>query len=403
MVERGSARFLQFIAPAVPSLGYKVFTFEVGNPSSFPDAATVTAATRTIENESYRVRLGDRGQIVDALHKIPAPDVQLAGTDGLNDYGAGTIQSVAAENVGPVSATLRATLTNPARTVRVTLYADVDRIDIDNTITQNQSGFRTYSFHANLPGSQIWFEEVGAIARPGMVAEGGDFLPGTRASRMTLNHFVAFARPGYNLVVSNWDAYAMRVNDSTDSSFDLTGDEVHVVVMEQDPGAGTSDQGGDSFFRNRFALRGVEASFDAAEAMRTALAHQNPLHVISLPRGQAGPLVNASGSLLTVNDDDAVITAFKPAEDDWQGYIVRLWELGGAPRQVAIDASAMMVRDAWQTSLIETDTGPAAVADGVITASLTANGIQTYRFTANLIFHGLFDHGDTRDWSATVQ
>ena len=295
VVERGGARFLQFLARNVPSLGYKVFSYEPGTPASFPPAATVTPGTRTIESSDYRVRLGDRGQIVEAVHKAPAPDVQLAGAGGLDDFGTGAIQSVVAENVGPVSATLRVALGSPSRTVRVTLYAEVDRIDIENTITQNLSGFRTYRFHANLPGAQIRFEEVGAIARPGMVTQGGDFLPGTRASRMTLNHFVDFGQPDYHLVLSNWDAYAMKLNDSTDSSFDLTGDTVHVVVMEQGLGAGTADQGGDSFFLNRFALRGVAGAFDAAEAMRTALAHQNPLHVIPLPRNQDGPLDRTLG------------------------------------------------------------------------------------------------------------
>jgi alpha-mannosidase len=398
-VDRGGARFLQIIARNVPSLGYKLFSYEPGTPASFPPAATVTPGTRTIENSAYRVRLGDRGQIVEAVHKAPSPDVQLAGANGLDDFGSSTIQSVVAENVGPVSATLRVSLGSPSRTVRVTLYAEVDRIDIENAITQNLSGFRSYSFHANLPGAQVRFEEVGAIARPGMVTQGGDFLPGTRASRMTLNHFVAFGRPDYHFVLSNWDAYAMKLNDSTDSSFDLTGDTVHVVVMEQGWGAGTADQGGDSFFLNRFALRGAEGTFDAAEAMRTALAHQNPLHVIALPQNQDGPLTAPSGGLLAVDDDNVVVTAFKPAEDPWQGYVVRLWELGGAPTSLHIDATAMNARNAWRSSLIESDLAPNAVPGGVISATLDANAIQTYRFVDSLIFRDGFERGVFTGWS----
>ncbi|PWB78379.1 MAG: hypothetical protein C3F15_01915 [Holophagae bacterium] len=403
VVERGGARFLQLIARNVPSLGYKVFAYEPGTPGSFPPAATVTPGTRTIESGLYRVRLGDRGQIAEAVHKAPAPDVQLAGASGLDDFGAGSIQSVAAENVGPVSATLRVGLADPSRTVRVTLYAEVDRIDIENTITQNVSGFRTYSFHANLPGAQIRFEEVGAIARPGLVTQGGDFLPGTRASRMTLNHFVAFGRPDYHLVLSNWDAYAMKLNDSTDSSFDLTGDTVHVVVMEQGPGAGTPDQGGDSFFLNRFALRGVADGFDAADAMRTALAHQNPLHVIALPRNQEGPLSAPSAGLLTVDAGNVVVTAFKPAEDLWQGYVVRLWELGGAPTVVEIDGSDMGILKAWRSSLIETDTGGAPTTGGVVQATVDASEIQTFRLGDYLVFRSNLDHGDLTEWSSFVE
>jgi hypothetical protein len=312
--------------------------------------------------------------------------VQLAGGNGLNDYGSGTIQTVAAEDVGPVSATLRIDLTGPARTVLITLYADVDRIDISNTITENENGLQTYSFHSNLSDAEIRFEEIGAIARPGMVAEGGDFLPGTRASRMTLNHFSTFSLADYHMVLSNWDAYAMQVNNSTNSTFDLTGDEVHVVVMEQAQGAGTSDQGGDDFFMNRFALRGVDGPFDGAGAMRTALAHQNPLHAIALPRNQSGRLTDATARLLSIDTDNVVVTAFKPAEDDGAGFVVRLWELGGYPSNVSIDATPMGPMRAWHTSLIETDVSMAPVSWGIISAAIDANEIRTYRFTASTTF-----------------
>ena len=291
---------MRFLAGSVPSLGYRVYRLETGTPAARPNAATVSPATRTIENSAYRVVLGSRGQIVEATDKSSTPAVQMAGSNGMNDYGTGTILSVTAENVGPVSATLRVDLTAPARTARVTLYTDIDRIDIDNAITENETGFQTYSYHANLAGAQIRFEEIGAIARPGLVTEGGDFLPGTRASRMTLNHFVDFEHDGYHILLSNRDAFAMKVNNSSDSNFDLTGDEVHVIVMEKAIGAQTSNQGGDSLFINRFALRGVDAPFDAAEAMRTSLAHQNPLHVVALPRDQAGSLATPTGSLLSV-------------------------------------------------------------------------------------------------------
>ena len=399
---------LQFLASDVPSLGYRVYRYAAGTPAAWPPAATVTPGSRTIENTLYRVVLGTRGQITEATHKSPDPDVQLAGANGMNDFGTGTFVSAVEENVGPVSATLRVDLDSPARTVRVRLLAGVDRIEIDNVITQNVTGLQTYSFHANLAGSQIRFEEIGAIARPGLVTEGGDFLPGARANRMTLNHFASFDLTDYHMVLSNWDAYAMQVNDSTSSTFDLTGDEIHVVAMEQQtPGAGTSDQGGDTLFRNRFALRGAPGPFDGAAAMRLALAHQNPLHALALPRNQTGPLTAPTASLLSVDADNVVVTAFKPAEDPGAGWVARLWELGGQPTAVAIDASAVSADGAWHTSLIETDVVPVPVAAGVISASINANEIKTYRFAdgleSGLIFADAFESGDPSAWSSSGQ
>jgi hypothetical protein len=321
----------------------------------------------------------------------------------MNDYGTGTIQSVDAENIGPVSATLRIDLTEPARTVRVTLYAGINRIDIDNAITENETGFQTYSYHAALAGAQIRFEEIGALAQPGLFTEGGDFLPGTRANRMTLNHFVDFEKGDYHILLSNRDAFAMQVNDSTNSTFDLSGDEVHVVVMEKAPGAGSSDQGGDDLFINRFALRGVDAPFDAAEAMRTSLAHQNPLHVVALPRDQSGSLATPTGSLLSVSSDQVVVTAFKPAEDPGHGFVVRAWELGGLARAFDIDASAMSINSAWHTTLVETDIAQTTVTNGVISAQATANEITSYRFFYDdPIFADGFESGDTSGWTVAV-
>jgi alpha-mannosidase len=399
---RDGTTYLRFLASSVPSLGYRVYRYQAGTPAGWEDAATVSTASRTIENDRYRVVLGPRGQIVEATDKVSIPSVQMAGSNGMNDYGTGTIQSVTAENVGPVSATLRVDLTGPARTVRITLYVDIERIDIDNAITENETGLQTYGFHANLSGAQIRFEEIGAIARPGMVADGGDFLPGTRASRMTLNHFVDFEKDGYHIVLSNRDAYSMQVNNSTNSTFDLTGDEVKVVVMEQALGAGTSNQGGDSLFINRFALRGVDADFDAAEAMRTSLAHQNPLHVIGLPRNQTGPLESPTASLLSLSSDQVVVTAFKPAEDPGHGFVVRIWELGGQSRSLNIDASTMNTNTASHASLVETDISSAAVTSGVISTSVDANEITTLRFTDGPIFADGLETGDLSAWAAAI-
>lgn len=315
------------------------------------------------------------------------------------------MQSVAAENVGPVSATLRMSLTNPARQVRITLFKDIDRIEIENAITETETGDRMLVFDTNLAGSQIRFEEVGAIARPGSISQGGDFLQGTRANRMTLNHFVDFALPGYHMVLSNWDAYAMQVNDSTYDSFSLGGSRVNVVVMEQQSGAGVADQGGDDFFLNRFAVRGISSSFDAAEAMRTSLAHQNPLHVVALLPNRNGPITANSGSLLSVDADNVIVTALKPAEDQDAGFVVRLWELGGAITAFDIDASTTGVQSAWHTSLVETDLQPVlGVENGTIPGSIEPNEIRAYRFSdreGDVLFFDGFESGNTSAW--TVQ
>src|SRR5262249_37172437 len=146
--------------------------------ASLPDAAAITG--NRIESALYRVDLGSRGQLTSALDKTVSQE--MAGAGGLDDFGSGSAGAPTAENGGPVSASLRVDVSGtPNRRVRVTLYAGVDRIEIDDEILQNYTSIGLYRFNANLTSPQIHFEEVGAIARPGLIAQGGDFLPGTRS------------------------------------------------------------------------------------------------------------------------------------------------------------------------------------------------------------------------------
>ena len=171
-----------------------------------------------------------------------------------------------------MSATIRCTVSGtPPRTVRVTLIAGVDRIEVDNEITANYTGTALYRYAVNLVAPQMRFEEIGAIARPGLVANGGDFLPGTRADFMTINHFVNFDGGGYNITLSNRDAFAMKVGNSTATAFDLGTADVSVLGLGNPSASGITNQGGDSSFVNRFALQGESGAYSGPAAMRTSL------------------------------------------------------------------------------------------------------------------------------------
>src|SRR5205823_4569019 len=155
------------------ALGYRVYRYAVGTPASQTNCCTVTTATRRIQNALYRIDLGARGDIVGAVHL--ATGLPIAGT-GLNDFGSGAVGSISAQDVGPVSATVVEDITgNPPRRTRITLFEDIDRVEIENTILANYSVTSHYRFNVALTQPQIRFEEIGAIARPGFAAQGGDF------------------------------------------------------------------------------------------------------------------------------------------------------------------------------------------------------------------------------------
>ena len=90
--------------------------------------------TEVLPDSRYRVTLDNCGQLTGAYDKIAGRE--LAG-NGLNDFGGCTTGTLSAENVGPVSATLRADITGtPNRRVRVTLYKDVSRIEIGDNVLE---------------------------------------------------------------------------------------------------------------------------------------------------------------------------------------------------------------------------------------------------------------------------
>jgi alpha-mannosidase len=377
VVSIAGSNYLRILASNVPSLGYRVYRYAPGVPASLPDAATITG--NRIESALHRIDVGTRGELTSAFDKTAG--IEMAGS-GLNDFGAGTSSGLVAENVGPVSATLRRDVSGtPSRRVRITLVTDADRIMIEDEILQNTAS-GSYRFSVNLANPQIRFEEVGAIARPGLPAQGGDFLAGTRADFMTLNHFVNFSTAAYNVTLSNWDAFAMRVGSSTASAFDLPASEVSVLAAGNPSSSDISNQGGDAYFMNRFALRGANGMYVGSQAMRASLEHQNPLRTIALARNQSGPLSAATASFLSVSAPNVLVTAFKPAEDPNQSVVVRLWETDGSNTNFTIDASAFSPPLAQQVSLIETDVAAAPVNSGLITASITANEMKAYRFVS---------------------
>ncbi len=379
---------LRVLASNVPSLGYRTYAWTSSVGGAFQPAATITG--QQIESDRYRVTLGGRGELTSVFDKVAARE--LAGT-ALNDFGSGTAGAPVAENVGPVSATIRVDVSGtPSRRVRVTLVAGVDRVEIDDEILANYTAPSHYRFDVGMTAPQIRFEEVGAIARPGLAAQGGDFLAGTRADYMTLNHFASFTDATYTITLSSWDAMAMRVGNSTPTAFDLPTSTVSVLATGNPSNAQFTDQGGDTYFRHRFALRGAAGAYSGSDAMRTSLAHQTPLRAVALARNGPGGLTAPVASLVGIDAPNVVVTAFKPAEEGDRGLVLRLWELDGTPTTVTVDAGSLAPTAAWETTLIETDVAPLAVSGGRFSTAIGANQMKTVRFVPTPLTDGPGDN-----------
>ncbi len=371
---------LRILASAVPSVGYRVYEVLPGAGAAFPPAATVSLPQ--FDNTLYAVTLGPRG--ITSLIDHKDGNRQLVGTsagNAIHDIGSGS-GSVQLERSGPVSTTLRISSSgSPAHETRVTLYKGVDRIDIEGLVTQNFSSNVGYTSIFNLAGASIRHEEVGRIARVARAASGGDYADqNTRTDYLTFNHFVDLSTPVRGVTVSNWDSPFFKPGLSTVAVLD-TSPRIRAVVGMQVDGVdfGIPNQGGDTRFLHRFALR-THGPYDPAAAMRLALEHQNPLVATPATGGGAAPLPADTWSLVRLEPADVMLWALKPAEEGiGNGVIARIWNLADAPRGARLEVPGWGPFAAARTTHLETTFGPAPVTAAALEDALSRQQMRTYR------------------------
>jgi alpha-mannosidase len=373
---------VRILASNLPSVGYRVYEVRSGAGASFPAAATVNGATA--DNGVYAVTVGPHGQITSLKDHRDADREYVQSGASLNDQGSGN-GTATVESTGPVSVTLRVVAGGaPTHEARVTLYAGLDRIDIEDTITQNFGSNQAYTSSFALSGATMRHEEVGMIAKVARAAQGGDYADqNARTDWLTMNHFVDLSLSTRGITISNWDSPFFQAGNSTPSTLDTSTPTIHACVgMQVDGGTyGISLQGGDTRFTNRYALR-VHGAYDPAAAMRLALEHQNPPVAAKLTGGSANPLPATTWSLVTLPSSDVLLWALKPAEEGiGQGVIARVWNLADASRTFTLALPPTGISTAQRATHIETDLGTAALAGGALSESLARQQMATYRLT----------------------
>jgi alpha-mannosidase len=374
-----SERRLRILAQDVPPVGYKVFEIRPGAGIAFADAANVAGGV--IESDILRVTLADRGAITSLVDKQRGNRefAQAAGGRWLNDLGPGS-GTLLLENAGPVSATLVATAATPiAHTTRVSLIRGSRRVEIRNEITQNFAGTYTWGFGFNLAAPDVWHEEIGAIVRARLLADGGHYSPrNARYDWLTLNHFADMSGGGVGVTLSNADCYFFQLGGSTSSALDTATPSIAALAGGQvdGPDLGIPNQGGDTSFVQRFALQTHDA-FDPVAAMRFALEHQNPFATAVITGGGAYPA--DTYSFLTLTNPNVLLWALKPADDGiaQAGFVARLWNLSAAAVDCTLSVGPGAIASARLLTHIETPLGDLPVNGGALAISLDARQIKT--------------------------
>ncbi len=386
IIRSGNQTTLRVLAEHVPSMGYKVYEIRTGFPAGLGFAAKVKG--NTIENDLYRVTIANDGAITSLIDKMRGSRETVRTINGkvLNDLGGNRTGTLTVENAGPVSVTLRADSTSPiAHTTRLTFYRDTNRIDISNQITQNFSNLRTWAYSFNINSPDVWHEEVGAVIRGKLLADGGHYSPhNARYDWLTMNHFADMtdgATNNFGVTVSNWDAYFMKLGASSTTTLDTATPQINVLSGGQIDGAslGIPNQGGDSLFTQRFALQ-THAAFDQTAAMKFSLEHQNPFvaGMISGTGTLSRPYPANNFSFVQISDPNVLLWALKPAEDGiTRGIVARVWNQGNSPANYLLSLS-QPITSAEKLTHIETTISPSTVISGQLSATANQQQIQTH-------------------------
>ena len=381
LIGSGAARTVRWLASGLPSLGYKVFELRAGTGgTSYP--ATATYSNATLASPAYKLTLNGRGAITGLIDLVNGARQVRGSTGYLNDWGSGT-GKVTLERNGPVSATIRADITSPIpRTVRVTLYHDLPRIDIVNTLAANWDDVRTFAFGLNIKSPLVRHEEVGAVLRA-KLAPAGDYSATDAVYQwLTMGHFadMSAADNSYGVTISNADAYFMKLGNSTLTKFDTTGAKISVLAGGRAASGAVQigdvhNQGGDTSFRYAFALQ-PHTAYAQAGAMRMSLEHQNPLVTAAVAGPTGAVLPPASWSLVSVTDPSQFIWSVKPAEEGiGAGLIVRVWNQSTTPTTFAATLGApYSAATITRATHIETN-----LPDQTAATTVAGNQIATYR------------------------
>jgi alpha-mannosidase len=266
------------------------------------------------------------------------------------------------------------------RTTRITLFRNSRRIDIRNEISQNFSATFQWAFSFELDSPEVHHEEVGAIIRARLTSGGGHYATeNARYDWLTLNHFADMSGDdGAGVTLSNADCYYMKLGNSTDDVLDVNTPQIWPLLGGQvdGTGLGIQNQGGDSYFLQRFALQ-THTGYDPAVAMRFALEHQNPLLTAEVTGGNIYP--ETAYSLLAIDNPNILLWALKPADDGIaEGVLARVWNVSGSTADFALSCTNGDISSAQTATHIETPTGNAIISNGALTASLNSQQLKSF-------------------------
>jgi hypothetical protein len=372
-VEENDLSVLYFVPPRLGPYATVTLGLAAGGPSRpTPLAATPT----TLEGPFYRLTVDPRrGGLASLVHKPSGREVVVPGSRTLGEtvYFDGREAPVAGfasdvETTGPVLARLHISYrTGPAATdLFVTLYAAVDRVDLDYRVAKNPSLLEerlVHVFPVVPPGATLRLDTTGAVVRPRPAPE-GDLVKGGNTRHFAIQGFVDASGSGFGVTIATLDAFLLR-NDLEPLSFEALGDDQNFKEV-------TRDQGGAYEFRFRYALRAHSGDYDGADAFAWSRSVTMPVQT------ERGRISRRPAPGPAVDGTRAIALALKPPDDpSLRGVVLRIRETAGCAGPVLIEVPRW--RRAVRLDLLERECGELPITGGTLRLDLAAHGFAAVR------------------------
>ncbi len=354
---------LVFLAKDVPALGSKRFSVGAGSAHV---AKQATAAGATLDNGTVRLRLDEKtGAIIELTAK--GLDGNFADTSsgrGLNDYlflvaddlkdlqrnGPVTIR---VGEPGPLVASLIVESAAPGcrkLTRKVRVVAGMDYVELINDVDKERApkpangDYRersakesvNFAFEFNVPNGDVRLDLPLGVMRPE-----ADQMPSACKNWFTVGRWADVSNRNRGIQWVTLDAPLLQVGGITATLLNSQTDpntwrktveptqKLYSWAMNNHWGTNyRAYQEGPTRFR--FILRPYRKS-DPAENSRFATGFSQPL--IPVPARGERP---GSSPLLTVSDDDVLVTGLRPS-DDGRAIIVRLFGASGETESVKLN------------------------------------------------------------------
>ncbi len=401
-----------FIAQNVPSLGYKTFEIEKGEPALSDENQKIT----DIENNFYKIKVDRaKGEIKNILHKTTNRELLAEKSEyRFNQFiyealarreDAGWHESpwlgedlgVRLPKVVSVSVKKGSVFSEiiieskleikdfPVQSGEIDriiqsirLYKGLDKIEVTNQLLGKKSTalveMGDFCFPFALSNYKARLDILGAVIDP--IA---DTLPDGNKDVFAIQHWADISERNFGITFSPIDSPLVMLGDRTLLKWNAKPIiEKPFIYAQAFNNAWNTNfqqwQGGDFIFR--FSLRAHQGDWITGESAKFGWENNNKMIATIIPK-QKGTMPS-SNKFLSISPDNITLVNLKQAEDG-RGYIIRLYELNGLNVKAKLQLPLFKVSSAFKTNLVEEDIDKLAINKDTIEFEIGAHSVESIR------------------------